>query len=544
MKIRYSVPIVIICSFISILFHNFNASAFVPPNAKGIALGGEVGVTVRGAEAVGWNPAFLGFEDNPRMVITSPLLSTGLHFYNNSFSVSTINTYFQQDKFLDESDKKEILDLVDEDGLLIHNDVFVPAIGFSFPTAFLNMSLNFNTMSITDARLDKDFIRVALKGYGYEHLGEVASFDDMEMTSANFGRISLTGAKRFEEMGFVDETGFINEFTAGFTFSYFMGFAYVDLIEANASLYADYGEFDGNGLAEIVSSFGGNGVGLDLGMGFKFANRRGIYGVSIINAINKIHWTDCDRRLYSFDTDFVTYLGDPVPGPSLQGMEDVDAWIEKNFNTVDSLSEGEEVTVSLPSSLLMSMGWWLREDLLASGAVRQGLNEAAGNTSVPGLSAGIEYLIHPKFPLRAGMGFDHRGGTSFGFGSGMRIGTWRTDVGFSYRNGLFNYSNGFTFGISTSFVMGQPETDPFKTKRYWENKAESLREAILGGNPDKEYPDDLPPRMQDLLKGSAKSTEEEQVEEVEEEEEPNEEKPKKKTTKKKRKKKAPTKKKP
>ena len=383
---------------------------------------------------------------------------------------------------------KEILDQISGEALQVREEVYVSAIGVSLPAQYLNLSINYDLISVTDIDIDKDVLRLGLKGNGFGYLGVESDFDDFKMESANIGRLALTGAKRFEDLGVILHNDWLDELTVGFTFTYFMGFAYMTLEEASGSIYANYGEFEGNGLFETYTSYSGNGVGLDLGIAAKVLNRRGIVGLSVINLINKINWNDGTRGVYSFDTEFHPYWTEDeiLPAPQLAGMEDFDAYFERNFNPVGSTIEDQTLTSSLPSSLILSGGYWLKKDLLLTGAIREGLNATVGNSFIPSISAGCQYLVHPRVPLRGGLGYNSRGGFTLGFGSGIRLGIFRADIGIGYENGILNYARGFIFAFNTAILLDKPPEDPFHTNRYWQNEADKMRDIINSGNVGKE----------------------------------------------------------
>ncbi len=428
---------------------------------KSVSLGGEPGVTVRGAEAIGWNPAFLAFSDAPRYSFYTPVINAGSRLYNNSFSISLINKYFQEDKYLNTRAKQDILDHVPDDGLAIRGDMSTFAAGFSFPTQYLMMAINVDVFSYSDAEIDKDFIKLGLFGSGFEDLGKERHFDKLEAESITYARGSITGAKRFLESEMIENTDWLDELTVGFTFSYTMGLAYLNVKEASASIYTAYGEVDGNGLLVADTSRSGYGVGLDLGLATKILNRRGIIGLSLINLVNTVHWTDVGRNLYNFETDFRTWWGDPISAPSYEGIDDIEDWIDENFPHEDTIDTLEEVSSKLPSSLILTGGWYLKQGLLLTGTYRQGLNHTAGSMVAPRFTVGAEYMLTPKFPVRTGLGIGSRGGVTLGGGAGIRVGPWHSDIGFSYEGGLFNYTRGLTFAMSTSFFFGMPSMDPF-----------------------------------------------------------------------------------
>ncbi|NQT33864.1 hypothetical protein HQ587_01640 [bacterium] len=430
---------------------------FTPVNARAISLGGNVGVTPRGVGVVGWNPAYLTLQDSPVHSFYLPLINYGMRLGNDAFSFSTLVDYFQEDKLLTDTDKDNLLGFIEDESVSTGLEMYLPLLGIGFPLKNMNWVFSIDAITMTDIDIDKDLISIAFKGHGMDRFGAQRVFDDMDVESHAFSRAGLTGAKSFKKYRFLDEI------SAGFTLSFLYGGVYGRVEDASLSFYTDHDSLSADGYASALSGFNGFGYSLDLGFCAKMLTRRAIVGLSLINVVNKVNYSNGEHRIYSFNIE---------KAPTISELEDLEDWIDENSEKVDSLEEKVSISAHLPASVLLSGGFWLFEDMLLTGSLRQGLNDVVGGSTKLRLTAGFEYMLNPAFPVRAGIGIGGREGFTLGTGVGFRKGVWHTDIGFAYENGIITGAKGFSFGINMAYFFTAGETDPFKTREYWLKRAQ------------------------------------------------------------------------
>ncbi len=440
-------------------------------DARAIGLGGELGGTPRGVHVVGYNPAYLGLQDNPRISFYTPVINVGFRISNDAYSISEMEEYFQDGKYLADSDKEDLLGEIGGDALKLRGDGHALIGGYSFPTEKVNIALTLDMIAVGDAELDKDLLRFALYGYPMDDVGVEKSFNDMMLEGVAFTRLGATFGKAFTEFEVLDQD-WLDELGAGISFYYYQGIEYGTLEDFDARYVVGQDSAGNtlymNGLVELLSPtmWSGSGVGLDLGVAAKVMNKRGIVGLSLLNLVGMVNWTNVERRVYGLTVD---------QAPPLDGMDNFDGWFDENFEPLDTLTSKDDLSQTLPREILLSGGYWLREDLFITGAYRQGLNRAAGATIVPRLAVGAEYKVHPMVPIRGGFGIGGRSGFQWGIGAGIRYKIWQSDIGIGWEKGIFNSATGFTFGISTSFFFDAPPADPFKTNDFWQREAEQTQ---------------------------------------------------------------------
>lgn len=432
------------------------ADAYNLVHARNIALGGSYAATTRGVETVGVNPAFLAFRDNPSFSLTLPLLNAGFRFSNDFLNINAVNNHFVAGKVWDDAEKAQILSEIEGNEWDFNTNLMFPLFGVSFPSPYLELAFTLDGLANYNMKLSNEFVNIALNGYSLDDLGTRRDFGDTGADGYTLLRAGFTMAKAFHNF----ESDVISELTTGFTFNYLYGFAFFDVSKAEGSLLMDIGRFEGSGMIELVSASpvavngsGGNGsgsgVGLDFGLGAKVFQGRGVAGLSFLNLINRMEWTGAERRIFSYDLS---------AAPSISGIQQGDRWLEENLALVDSLVEDNaSVSSKLPSTMLLTGGWYLQRSLLFTATWRQGLNNVPGGTTTPLLGMGIEYSGLGVFPVRTGVSFGGEGGFTLGGGFGLYFGPWRTDIGWAMERGVFNTAKGIYLGLNTTLMFGLPK---------------------------------------------------------------------------------------
>ncbi|MFH0881896.1 MAG: hypothetical protein V2A56_02845 [bacterium] len=437
-----------------------DASAFNQVHARQLAMGGAAASLFRGVETIGWNPAFLAFRDNPGFSLVLPGLTPnlGMRLSNDFLSLDQVNTYFTNGQYWTAQDKQDILNAVVGDAWDFYIDFYLPVFELSMQTRFAMLAISYDVGVSSDWRFSKEFLDVALNGNGIDNLGKLRDFSDTGLRGQAASRIGFTFARNFETA--FEDVDWIDEVTFGFTASYLLGHGYFDVIQSDMTMLTDIGTFESNGLVKVVNAgvtgigdsvnsnyFNGTGVGLDLGVGMKILDGRGTVGISVINLLNTIRYTQSQLRVYSFNTDSPLPLNGSLTNPQ--------SFIEDNFTTVDSLSDDYgAVDVHLPTVLHLNGGYRVGKSLTLSGNFRVGLNNAVGGSKTVRAGIGMEYTGIPVLPLRLGASIGGRGGFSYGVGFGLRLGFLHTDVGWAWERGFLNSANGLYMAMNTVCYFG------------------------------------------------------------------------------------------
>jgi hypothetical protein len=202
----------------------------------------------------------------------------------------------------------------------------------------------------------------------------------------------------------------------------------VDQTDLTLTIDSNYIYVDGDG--RILTSRGGTGMALDLGIGFEAHNWS--FGFSLINIYSKIHWTDADSAIFfTVQSDSFT-VGDVVNNP----------------DTIIQDSNWTEPVEPFDSRLPLT--------------IRTGISSSFfdGNIKVFGdfvyrsckfysetkLGIATELRYVRILPLRFGIAITNWG-NYYTAGLGIRFLGISADAGMSFYRGLFNGTRGIKAGI-------------------------------------------------------------------------------------------------
>jgi len=448
--------IILLLTLLLLTLHPVALHAFNQVNARALAMGGAHTTLSRGVEVIGWNPAFMAFDDNPDVSVYTPLLNFGFRLSNDFISMRTVGDYFQDGLYWTDEIKESFLSEIEGDAWDFYTDFYLPLVAFSFPTQFIKMAVSYDLGFSSDWRFSREFVELAIKGNGQEYLGQRRDFSDTSSRYQLSSRLGLTFAKSFNELPDLD---WMSQLTAGFTFTYYIGHAFAEVVDAEGSMLMDVGVFEGSGKVESINAgitgaggnkieadpFAGNGVGLDLGVGARLFDDRLTLGLSVINLIQSMEWTGAQRRINSYEL---------FEAPTFSGLTSPDEWFEKNMTLVDSLVESNtSVRTELPQSVHIDGGYELGEDLHVSASVRYGMNDATGGSSKARFGAGLEWHTLRSFPIRVGASVGGRSALSYGMGFGLYQGFWHTDFGWAWERGFLDSATGLHLAIRTTFFF-------------------------------------------------------------------------------------------
>ncbi|MFT5234412.1 MAG: hypothetical protein ACI9UQ_002458, partial [Candidatus Krumholzibacteriia bacterium] len=117
-------------------------------------MGGAGTATSRGLEAVAYNPANLAFSHGTSI----GLAAVAVDVHNNAFSLDRYNDI--TGKYLDSSDKAQVLNDIPDDGLKLDADLNASALGFQTGS----FAFSFNGIGAGQGNLDKDYFDLVLNG--------------------------------------------------------------------------------------------------------------------------------------------------------------------------------------------------------------------------------------------------------------------------------------------------------------------------------------------------------------------------------------------
>ncbi len=367
-------------------------------NARALGMGGSYTAVARGLDAPNWNPANLGLSDNNKYSVG--IFSVGAGVKNNSFSLAAYNKYNGQ--FLTDGDKENILNSIPADGLRL--DLIAEATALNFSVG--NFALVSKGYAVSSLNIDRDPLELLF--YGNTVVDEISLSDNygegygIADISASYGH----PVKRWED----------GEMAVGGSFHYLRGIAYQKVVESEGMIATTDTGFVGDAHMAILSSLGGSGYALDLGLAVKF-DHSWYFSAAWQNVYSKLVWdNETEKMIYSFDME-------PITASDFSDSTTSDSLITSSDTTIAA----ESFSSDLPSTMKLGLS---REfpKLILSLDWEQALKTRPGTGINPKIAAGLEYKPLKYLPLRTGISVGGRQGSLYSFGLGFHFGPYHFDL--------------------------------------------------------------------------------------------------------------------
>jgi hypothetical protein len=385
-------------------------------SARSVAMGGAYIGLAGGVDAARCNPANLGLSEYQQTGFE--FVGVGAAITNNAFTLSEYNQY--SGAILTDEDKRDILRNVPEEGLNVAADVEASALSVSKgPFAF-----TVSGVGLADVNLNKDLLDLILNGNSFEDtISVTGSYSDAVAyisASLSYGRAVYTAGTR--------------QLAVGATVKYLHGLGVERVVELEGIATTLETGFEGDGRLIVQTATGGSGIALDVGAVLRL-NDDYTVGVGIDNFLSSLSWsknTEEHGYLFSFDTMTVDNMNEDYIVSDDYSKE------ISGFST--NLPSVMNVGVANTSgALLWAIDW------------EQGFRRAAGATTKPRLSAGLEWWPTRFAPLRSGFSIGGNRSTALSFGSGINAGPYYLDFAVVTGATLSPYS---TKGLNLSFSTG------------------------------------------------------------------------------------------
>lgn len=404
------------------------------------------GAVTTGLGQLGLNPATLAMETPYRFELNLFSGAVGLH--NNSFTKSQYDDYLTTGRFLTEQDIEDILNSIPDSGVRV--DFFGGASALSVYVP--NFSLAVSGAGSGFSRVPKTLFELALRGN--REPGKVYDFGDTEGSGWAGIAIRMSGAYPFP----TSEDGMLTFASAGITLKYLKGLAYGEITESSGQIQ-DSNVSNNNpyvhisGSLETVSATGGTGLGVDLGA--LFTLRKDVtVGITLINALGSITWNEeVEKNVFRIRGDSLEIahiLEDLVEG-TYDELPFFGSDPNSRIRETDTTFSIDEFKTGLPRVLDVALAYRGVRDLVITAEYEQGFSTNLGGTRKARLALGLEYRGVPVLPLRAGISFGGKPGTSLGLGAGLDVKVWTLDVAFLNHGGIFpgSSSRGLTLALTT-----------------------------------------------------------------------------------------------
>lgn len=394
------------------------SASFARHTARGLSMGGAYSALARGVHAADWNPANLGFEDNPNYSFT--IIGFDFHVSNNSFSSAMYNKY--NGNQLDSDDIEHILDAVPSNGFQINSDASIRALSASYKNMALTWGADFGGY----ANMDKDFIKMALTGNEVNRDYRMDNIDSKAFLSQSL-KFSYAHPVSIH---------FAKSFSLGASLSLMYGQYYMDMTEADMTLFTHEYEFDINGNYKIIRARGNIGWDFNLGAAALLHNDLTL-SLAVNHVFSRSKWDTHVKEIQGY-----------VHGDSLTVLD-----LDEQTAVQDSAweTDGSPFITRLPLELRLGAAKRYDEFLFTAEYV-QAFKQDVFSSPVPRFSGGAEWQHIPWLPLRMGLLLGGRMKFGFSMGLGVQFKSFTWDFGMMHRGFILPTTNkGFI--VSSEFGL-------------------------------------------------------------------------------------------
>ncbi len=381
-------------------------------------MGGTGVATARGLDAVNHNPANLAFSEG----FTLGLAAAAVDVHNNSISLDRYNEI--TGAHLDTRAKEKLLSDIPDAGFQMDANVSASVFGLqSGPFA-----LTFNAIGNGSGNMDKDYFDLVLFG---NDLNETVDFSNtsgegyaMGSAAVSYGALLMSGERA--------------KLSMGLSAKYLYGAYEMHVEEAYGSLNTTMDEIAGEAYVSTITSDGGQGYGVDMGLALQTGNGWNL-GLAMENLYTTVTWdNNVEFNEYRVDASGINALNDDLDNAVVR---------------TDTTYVAQSYTTTLPQQLRFGAANRFGAFDLAFDYV-QGFENRGVTSTTPRFHLGTEWwltgIIQPRFGVSTG----GVAGTGASAGLGLKLGYWRVDLAAVSRGELNpNQTKGLAFAMGTTLVF-------------------------------------------------------------------------------------------
>ncbi|MBF8296822.1 MAG: hypothetical protein HW389_3367 [Bacteroidetes bacterium] len=441
-------------------------------NIRGMAMGRTMNASSRGLDALGINPANLGWPDRNRFSFN--IVSFGTRIGTDLFTYDVYQEFFTGDpgdrskpRYLNGSDKERLLSLLPEGRGSTRMDLEILSLGFSlYVPEYGAISFGITDRIGMKFDLPREYMRMFL--FGFDSTGSTYNFEGTAASAWWWREYNLS-------FGFEVPLrhSMVRAFVAGVGLKFLRGYGVLETLKyrgvlgvqrSGANQYLGSADSDflmrrsgidalDPGKNESFSVFpepAGTGIGFDLGIGVQLIS--GVHLSASITDIGRISWK---KNIVETSADYSLRFTDPFSKETQDSLKQ--AFRGKN-------AVGGDFSTTLPATLRLGASVLVQQipgfdvlpgDMLLAFDYNQGLTESMGGVTTPRLSIGMEYRIIPLLPLRTGISFFGGDVVRWGAGFGLDFSSFNLELAtenfamfFSPRKlTAFSFSLGMRLGI-------------------------------------------------------------------------------------------------
>ena len=406
------------------------AQIIMIPSSMGTA--GTIATQARGDDVIGWNPANLGFEDNPDFSMSFGIIPIvpipAINLVNSAVSINWLADYLFSGQYLDKSTKDEMLEVFGNDGWDLNPLLYAKILGISSGNFAFTIGAELNS-NIT---LPTSILKFAMFGNKF---GEEISFDDIDGSVQAVVPFSLSYGMPIEIPNLDIGTNYL-----GFGVKLLWGVGHGEVEHFEGGMTTSHENVVGTGSGAIQYSYDGFGLAFDLGWALKIGDKI-TTNLAIQNLFGFIKWKDKNSEMIEFTFD-------------------ADVEVSDDFDTITDAFTDNDTTYSIkgftsdyPTYLIAGFEYEVIPNIELYLNYKQYFNEEFQFSTKPRFSFATKMSPAVWFPIRMGIAFGGFEKFQAGIGIGLHAKHYHLDIGLTQTGGLFSSARGIGFSIGQKILF-------------------------------------------------------------------------------------------
>ena len=423
--------ILILLSLISFI----SAQVNLIPISVGTA--GTAFTQTRGDDVIGWNPANLGYPDNPEFSMgfgIAPIVPfPAVDISNTSVSMKWFGDFLFSGQYLDDARKNLMLSAFDNGGLGLEPTVYAKVLGISTGSFAFTIGGELNT----GINLPKSVMQLLMFGNRFE---EEIILDDLDGSAQLVVPFALSFGSSLQ-IPYADISLDNHYFGFGLKFLYGVAHGEVESFEGGFTTFHDH--IQGTGEGKVKHALDGFGFALDLGYAVQITDQIKA-GISAQNLFGFINWKDKYAEMTEFTLDANITIDDSLTSGATNIFEDI---------TSDSTYAIKGYRTSYPTYLTAGVEFDPIPQVGLMLNYRQYFKDEFNFDTAPRFSFATRLSPVKWFKFRAGVAVGGYEKFQVGFGIGFHGEHYNFDLGISQTGGMFNTARGLGISLGQKILF-------------------------------------------------------------------------------------------
>ena len=417
--------ILVLCSFI------FSQNIMIPSS---VGTAGTIATQSRGDDVIGWNPANLGFADNPEFSMSFGVIPIvplpAINIVNSAVSINWLADYLFSGQYLDNVKKDKMLETFGDEGWDLNPIAYAKILGISSGSFAFTIGAEINS-NIT---LPTSILNLAMNGNKF---GEKISLDEINGGVQAVVPFALSYGFPLKIPNLDLDIG-NNYLGVGVKLLWGVGNGEVESFEGGLTTFTD--KVSGSGAGKIKYSYDGFGLAFDLGWALKIGDNI-TTNIAVQNLFGFINWKDNNSEMMEFAFD-----------ANLEATDDFEGILDGRTDT-DTTYSIKGYTSNYPTYLVAGIEYDVIQNIQLYVNYKQYFTDDFQFSTSPRFSFATRLSPAKWFPIRAGIAVGGYEKFQTGFGFGLHGKHYHFDIGVSQTGGLFNSARGLGLSIGQKILF-------------------------------------------------------------------------------------------